>query len=146
MGKPFNSGDGAAARVYSDEGAGKEYYGLHLDIPANKLAAQLQLLVQQDGSLKELLPLCDIKVVPGYPGRTKEKATFGLDREGRVIMGYHNTNKPNMCKRGGTIPVTTAKPPYRVPFFATAPLRAGKIVSNSTYNKRERVLAEVNKE
>ncbi|CAM9382337.1 unnamed protein product [Pylaiella littoralis] len=57
VGKPFNSGVGAAARDFGDEGAGKEYYGLHLDIPTRDLAAQLPLLVQPDGSLKDPPPL-----------------------------------------------------------------------------------------
>ncbi|CAM9617258.1 unnamed protein product [Pylaiella littoralis] len=45
VGKPFNSGVGAAARDFGDEGAGKKYYGLHLDIPTKYLAAQLPFLV-----------------------------------------------------------------------------------------------------
>ncbi|CAM9187475.1 unnamed protein product [Pylaiella littoralis] len=109
------------------------------------LAVRLPLLVRLDGSLKEP-PLCGTKVNPDHPGLTKQKGRFGLDRAGNLIMGYHKTDKPNMCKRGGTIPVTTAKPPYAVPTFAIPPLCAGKIVSNKTYNDRERKLAEVNKE
>lgn len=144
VGKPFNSGDGAAARDFSAEGAGDEYHGLHLDTPMKDLAARLQRLVQPDGTLEESPPLCDIKVKPEYPGLTKNKGTFGLDRDGGHIMGYHSSNKSNTCMKGGTIPVITTKPPHRVPFFAIAPLRAGKIVSNKVYNEKERKLAKQN--
>ena len=61
-------------------------------------------------------------------------------------MGVHNSNSPNRCVGGGTIPVTTAAPPNRVPHFARAPLLAGKIVSNKTHNRRERTRAKLNEE
>lgn len=61
-------------------------------------------------------------------------------------MGYHNGNKPNLCKRGGAIPVTTVAPPYAVPTFAIPPLCAGKVVSNNTHNEREINRAKVKKE
>lgn len=145
VGKPFNSGNGATARDFSAEGANDEWCGLHLDIPTRDLAAKLRLLVQPDGSLKDA-PLCDTKVNPDHPGLTKGRSTFGLDREGALIMGVHNSNMPDRCVGGGTIPVTTAAPPYRVPHFAIAPLLAGKIVSNKTHNKRERTRAKLNEE
>lgn len=141
-GKPFNSGVGATARDVSVEGAGDEYYGLHLGVPMKYLAAQLQSLVRPDGTLEESAPLCDEEVSPGYPGLTKSKGKFGLDRDGSLILGYHNGNKPNMCKKGGTIPVVTTRPPHRVPRFAIAPLLAGNIVSNKVYNDREMKLAK----
>ncbi|CBN75585.1 hypothetical protein Esi_0148_0019 [Ectocarpus siliculosus] len=53
VGKPSNSGDGHAARDFSEEGSGERYYGLHLALPTKDLRAQLPLLVQPDGSLKE---------------------------------------------------------------------------------------------
>eukprot|EP00903_Cladosiphon_okamuranus_P014037 g13054.t1 len=145
VGKPFNSGNGATARDFSAEGANDKWYGLHLDIPTRDLAAKLRLLVQPDGSLKDA-PLCDTEINPDHPGLTKGRWTFGLDREGALIMGVHNGHSSNRCVGGGIIPVTTAAPPYRVPHFAIAPLLAGKIVSNKTHNKRERTRAKLNEE
>lgn len=146
VGKPFGSGIGAAARDFSREGADKRYYGLHLNVPMTGLAAKLAHLVQEDGSLLEEegkpLPLCSTDVAPGYPGRTKGKGLFGLSREGWLVMGVHNSNKPNACVSGGTIPVTSKGPPYKVPDFAIAPLREGKFVSNKVYNETERKLAK----
>lgn len=124
------------------ESAGDAYDGLHLGVPMKDLAAQLQCLVRPDGTLEESAPLCDEEVSPGYPGLTKSKGKFGLDRDGSLILGYHNSNKPNMCKKGGTIPVVTTRPPHRVPRFAIAPLLAGNIVSNKVYNDREGKLAK----
>lgn len=90
VGKPFNSGHGATARDFSAEGANDAWYGLHLDIPKKDLAAKLRLLVQPDGSLKDA-PLCDTGVNPDHPGLTKRRSTFGLDREGALIMGVCTT-------------------------------------------------------
>lgn len=50
-------------------------------------------------------------------------------------MGVHNSNMPDLCVRGGTIPVTTERLPYRVPAFAVAPLRAGKVVLRNPNNQ-----------
>ena len=59
-------------------------------------------------------------------------------------MGVHNGHKPNACVSGGTIPVTTKEPPHKVPAFAIAPLRTGRIVTSKVFNGRERKLAESN--
>eukprot|EP00752_Nemacystus_decipiens_P007690 g6873.t1 len=96
VGKPFDSGTGAAARDFSREGADKRYYGLHLNVPMTELAAELARLVQEDGRLLEEegkpLPLCSTDVAPGYPGRTKGKGLFGLSREVRLVMGTMATS------------------------------------------------------
>ena len=134
-GRPNTVGAGAASRDYSEEGSGDRYYGLHVDVPTEKLAAELSRLVQEDGSLLEPVPLCGAKVAQNNPGRTKGKGRFGLDPEGRLDMGVHNSNKPGVCVRGGTIPVTTEKPPHKVARFATAPLRAGRIVIRNQNNQ-----------
>ncbi|CBN80057.1 Hypothetical protein Esi_0031_0011 [Ectocarpus siliculosus] len=127
-------GAGRAARDFSAEGAGEKYFGLRLKIPADKLAATLQRLVEEDGSLLEPLPpLCGIDVSPGYPGVIKAKGTFGLD-EGRVVLRVHNSNKPNVCVSEGAIPVTTRTPPFKVPAFAIGPPRAGKLMLRNQNN------------
>lgn len=128
------SGAGHAVRDFSAEGAGVRYFGLHLEVPADKLPSTLRRLVQEDGSLLEPLPpLCGIDVSPGYPGVTKAKGTFGLD-EGRVVLRVHNSNKPNVCVSEGAIPVTTRTPPFKVPAFAVGPLRAGKVILRNQSN------------
>eukprot|EP00903_Cladosiphon_okamuranus_P005758 g5710.t1 len=127
------SGAGHAARDFSAEGAGEKYFGLHLKVPADQLSATLQRLVQEDGSLEPLPPLCDIDVSPGYPGVTKAKGKFGLD-EGRVVLRVHNSNRPNVCVSEGAIPVTTRTPPFKVPAWAIGPLRAGMVVIRNQSN------------
>ena len=128
------SGAGHASRDYSAEGAGDRYFGLHLAIPTDQLSATLQRLVQEDGSLLEPLPLCHIPVNPAYRGLTKGRGRFGLDSQGRVVGGVHNSNKPNVCVSGATIPVTTKEAPFKVPAFAVGPLRAGKVITRNQSN------------
>lgn len=134
-GKPHNSGAGAASRDYSAEGAGDRYFGLHLAIPTGKLERELTRLVQANGSLLEPLPLCHIPVNPAYRGLTKGRGRFGLDSQGRVVGGVHNSNKPNVCVTGATIPVTTKEAPFKVPRWAIGPLRQGKIVLRVSNNR-----------
>lgn len=106
-------------------------------------------MVQEDGSLLEEegkpLPLCSTEAAPRYRGRTKGKGLFGLTKEGSLVMGVHNSAPGRTtCVSGGTIPVTTKEPPYKVPAFAIAPLRAGLIVTNKVFNETERKLAKSN--
>lgn len=133
-GKPHNSGAGAASRDYSAEGAGDPYFGLHLAIPTANLGRELARLVQEDGSLLDPLPLCDIPVHPAYRGLTMRPGRFGLDSQGGVVGGLHCTNKPNVCVTGMTIPVTTKEAPFKVPRWAVGPLRQGKIALRVTNN------------
>lgn len=128
------SGTGHATRDFSAEGADEKYFGLHLKVSADKLAATPQRLVKEDGSLEPLPPLCGIDVSPGYPGVTKAEGKFGLDTEGRVVLRVHSGNKPNVCVSEGCIPVTTRTPPFKMPPFAIGPLRAGKLMLRNRNN------------
>lgn len=129
------SGAGVSERDYSTEGAGQRYFGFHIDVPTDELAARLAKLVQRDGTLTESTDTCEKPVVSSAPGRTKSRGKFGLDTEGRLVLGVHSSNPPGVCVKGGTIPVTTEGPPYKVPAFAIAPIREMKVVIRNQNNQ-----------
>eukprot|EP00903_Cladosiphon_okamuranus_P010069 g9541.t2 len=91
VGKPFNSGAGAAARDFSGEGADKKYHGLHLDVPMTRLAAELARLVQKDGSLLyeegKSLPLCSTKM---DRGESRNRAMSALVRHAKATFDENN--------------------------------------------------------
>lgn len=84
-------------RRYTEGGAGENYFGIHVAAQTKKLASTLPSLVQQeDGSLGDHEP-CTKKVASGFPCGSKSKERFGLDTEGRLVMGVHSGNKLNLC-------------------------------------------------
>lgn len=100
-----------------------------------KLAEVLAGAVQEDGSFLNPPSVCGIGVSPGYPGVTRGRGRFGLDADGSLVGGVHNSNPgQTTCVNGATIPVMTRKPPFKVPRFAIGPLRAWKIVLRTTNN------------
>lgn len=87
------------------------------------LGAALEQLVDKD----VLSYRCKVSVAD-VAGRTKCRRKFGFDFGGNLVMGVHNSKKPDVCVTEGIIPVTKEEPPSRVPVFAVALICAGKVV------------------
>lgn len=131
-GKPRNSGHGAATRVPSDE----TFYGLHVLVSqGSTLVKTLAELGKTDGSVGDFDP-CPVRVNDVHRGLTKtDRGKFPLTLDGQLVLGVHNTNQPNACFAGGTIPVTTAAPPYKVLAYAVDPIREGRIQIRNQNNQ-----------